>query len=233
MKRMLLVTVLTLFLISACAPTATPTPTATATRTATPLPPTATATVLPPVLWPRQNVECLGGPEAEYPVIAELKTQVQYNIIGMNADATHWIIALPESGQECWISVNVVEISGNLSNIPEKKIPSTPTPASLAAPGNLQANMTCARERFKTNGQYYFMSIHLTCDDVDENETLIKVFRDGVVVALLEKDITEYVDLPTLYPGQGTIHYQVQNIASDGHTSESADLHLSYVCSLY
>jgi hypothetical protein len=72
-----------------------------------------------------------------------------------------------------------------------------------------------------------------TWDDVEENETLIKVFRDGVVVALLEKDITESVDLPTLYPGQGTIHYQVQNIASDGHTSESADLHLSYVCSLY
>jgi len=235
MKRILFLVVLTFFIVTACVPATMPPPTATttATQTATSLPPTATATVPPPLLSPKQSVECLGGPGTEYPILAELKPGVQYKIIGMNKDGTHRIVSLPEKDQECWVSAYEVQISGNMSLVTEKEIPPTPTPKPIAAPANLQGTTFCLLSSFQkipNARRFPFITVRLSWEDFENEETAIEVVRDGIKIAQLEKNSTEFSELITTYPEQGIIQYSVQNIASDGRRSEISKLNLPYVC---
>jgi hypothetical protein len=150
----------------------------------------------------------------------------------MNMDGTHWIVSLPENDQECWVSVNMVGISGNMSNIPEKRTPPTPTPVPVAAPANLQGQISCIWTKDWVT-HYASITVILTWEPVEENVTVIKIFRDKIAIARLSRPDNKYVDKPALYPGKGTIHYEVQNISADGRISETTELYLTYICAFY
>lgn len=102
---------------TALAPDYTPTPEATPTLGA----PQATAI---------KDSNCRFGPGQAYEITGYLLSQQTAPIVGRRSDSTWWVIQT-EAGVKCWIWDELVEVSGDISNVPIVEAPPTPTPSPL------------------------------------------------------------------------------------------------------
>ena len=113
-----------------------PTPTPTAqlpTSTSTPTPTvTPTPTLPPPIAIALQNAFCRYGPSQVYEPSAMLNQGQSAPIQGRNNDDTWWFV-LPEGERYgCWVWAGAVDASGDLSGVPRRLAPPTPTPTPYA-----------------------------------------------------------------------------------------------------
>lgn len=124
-------------------PTATITPTATWTVTPIPTPtdtplPTATPTITPtpiPVASLRiastEPVNVRSGPGRVFPVVGKVNNGETYDVIGTNAAGSWWKICCFDGQKKGWVSVELVELTGPLDEVPVLNVP-TPTPRPTA-----------------------------------------------------------------------------------------------------
>jgi hypothetical protein len=71
-----------------------------------------------PELTPLEEVNCRMGPGTAYEVVTRLPVGAQFPINGRNGDSTWWYVKVPASGQFCWVWGDLVETSGDTSNVP-------------------------------------------------------------------------------------------------------------------
>ncbi len=115
-------------------PTSTPTATPIPTATPSPIPPTPTITPTPAaqVRITSKSANVRSGPGLVFPVIGSVSQGETYDVTGTNATGAWWRICCLEE-KEGWVRSDLVEISGNLNDIPVVTIP-TPTPRPTATP---------------------------------------------------------------------------------------------------
>ncbi|MEK6256678.1 MAG: hypothetical protein N2C13_05100 [Chloroflexota bacterium] len=123
-------------------PTSTSTPTPIQAVTAT-LPPTATATPLPTVtpqpvfLTLKESAFCRQGPGTIYPILEFVPAGYQTEVIGIGdlgeqyLGQIWYILAAPESGENCWVYGELVELSSDGSGLAMVVAPPTRTPLPL------------------------------------------------------------------------------------------------------
>lgn len=179
--------------------TATPFPTQTplsATSTGTPPPPTATIapteTLTPsptlsptPITFPtiifNTNANCRLGPSTSYNQVTNFFTNRSTTAEGRNRDSS-WLWVKTSAGN-CWINVATLKDPINFAFLPV--IPFTPLPE---APSRLTVfQLECTGRT----------SVTLRWPDVT-GETGYTLYRNGIQLAKLRADLTEYIDFPPL-----------------------------------
>ncbi len=109
----------------------------------------------------RQNAVCRDGPTKEYPILAYFNVGEVLNIVGKNQQGTSWVVENPTNGRPCWIAGNLVDFSGDITQVsiinpdppptpttePEENPPSLP-PCSSYGPNN------CPQDRCVPQGAY-------------------------------------------------------------------------------
>jgi uncharacterized protein YgiM (DUF1202 family) len=86
-----------------------------------------------PLVTARTNANCRGGPGTGYDIITSLSEGQSAAIEGRNTESSWWAIDPGVGGKTCWISVSVVDVSGDISGVaviapPPLDITDTPTP---------------------------------------------------------------------------------------------------------
>jgi uncharacterized protein YgiM (DUF1202 family) len=111
-----------------------PTATATATTTAM-LEPTATFTVtpspVPPSLLVNTNAVCRVEPGVDFPVAGYLVEGAMPDVSGVVEGELNWWLIQLDNEKNCWISDNVVTLTGQISSLPRLSPTVTPTETPL------------------------------------------------------------------------------------------------------
>jgi len=107
------------------APTGEPPILVTATPAATATPQGVVVTILRNI----QNVR--SGPATYYDIIAQVRKDEQYQVVGANADLT-WVV-INVRGTQGWLSRDILSTFGNLNTVPLITPPPTPTPLPATA----------------------------------------------------------------------------------------------------
>lgn len=107
-------------------------PTVTATPSSTPtLTPTATPTV-PVVSAAGYFLVVREGPSESFNAIGVVDSTTQLQLVGVSPDGAWFQVFFEESPTDFgWVSAQVVEISGNFSNLPVVQAPPLPTPVAV------------------------------------------------------------------------------------------------------
>jgi uncharacterized protein YraI len=101
-------------------------PTATSIPTST-LPPSVVATA-------GINLNCRSGPSSNFDLIIVLNQGASGKVIGKNSVNTpKWYQLELEDGKQCWVAGDSLTITGDVSGVPEKASPPTPTPVPPAS----------------------------------------------------------------------------------------------------
>ncbi len=116
----------------------------------TALPDTPAQTVTPPPQEPMAEAlttaNCRSGDNTVFPVATSLRQGETAPIAGRNQASTWWFISW--NGLTCWVSDDLIGISGDTGSVPVLASPPTPTPSEepLAAPAPLspQGGIKCA-----------------------------------------------------------------------------------------
>jgi uncharacterized protein YraI len=115
------------------ADSATPAPTDTAAATSTPADtatPVNTATSTVPTAHVNQNTNCRSGPGTVYDLRYTALIGVDLTIVGRTTLNDYVIVNDPNHpGQTCWLWLQYVDVSGDLSTLPLSTPPPTPTPS--------------------------------------------------------------------------------------------------------
>ena len=153
------------------------TPAGTLVPVETPTPP-----VSEPLVTFIQNANCRKGPAGAYNVTTALELGVQTAAVGRNEPSTWWLVIVPSTDIQCWVSGVTVETAGDVSNLPV--VPVDPVPG---APGNFQvAKATCS-----ANLNNY--PVKLEWSDVS-GETGYRLYRDGSQLGQVGANATSYSD---------------------------------------
>lgn len=113
---------------SATATLAPPTEIPSATPSATPETPQATATPETVAAEVITNAFCREGPGTVYRDITAYPVGTTLEVDGVNPERTWWRVMIPSTGGSCWISGNLLSLSGNTDTVPVLNPPPTPTP---------------------------------------------------------------------------------------------------------
>ena len=97
--------------------------------------PEATPTLGAPQATAIKDSNCRFGPGQAYEITGYLPNTQTAPIVGRRSDSSWWVIQT-ETGVKCWIWDELVEVSGDISNVPIVEAPPTPTPSPvpLSAP---------------------------------------------------------------------------------------------------
>jgi CSLREA domain-containing protein len=88
---------------------------------------TLTPTLAPPLALARQNAFCRYGPSQVYEPSAMLNQGQSAPIQGRNDDDTWWFVLPGGERYGCWVWAGAVEATGDLSGVPRRQAPPTPT----------------------------------------------------------------------------------------------------------
>ena len=96
---------------------------------------TATATKPPPVTATASiNLNCRSGPAVTFDLVVVFNQGASGNVIGKNtAHTPKWYQLELEDGKQCWVADDSLTVTGDVSGIPEKPSPPTPTPVPPAS----------------------------------------------------------------------------------------------------
>jgi hypothetical protein len=156
-----------------------------ATPGATPIPiytPTAVATEAPPQVTLIQNANCRKGPATAYSVTTALELGVQTAAVGRDEPSTWWLVKVPQTDIECWVSDTTVDKSGDLSALPV--VPVDPLPGK-------PSNFAVGKATCSANLNNY--PVRLEWSDVSY-ETGYRLFRNGSQLTQLSANETDYSD---------------------------------------
>ncbi len=103
--------------------TETPTPTQSPTQTPRPAVVTATATA---------NANCRLGPDAKFKLVEIIAQGTSSPVIGQNTNYPSWWQLELTDGQQCWVSADLLTISGNTAGIPN--VDTLPLPTTFNSP---------------------------------------------------------------------------------------------------
>lgn len=111
-------------------PTATPTPEETPTAT---IPATSAITITPTPGETTGTLDrngfCRTGPGTVYPPATAYEAGTELVIEGQNSfQPKWWVVLVPSTGGNCWISDAVLTVNGPTAQLPEIQAPPTPTP---------------------------------------------------------------------------------------------------------
>ena len=178
--------ILTCDLMSTSSPivaaTAGPTPTSEifAVPTLTPEP-TATESG-PPLLTFIQDANCRKGPGARYDVLTSLMKGTQSPALGRNEASNWWLVQVPQTDIQCWVSGISLEGGGDPGQTPLVDVGPLPgIPVGLAA-----GKTTCS-----ANLNAY--PVELGWND-GTGETGYRLYRNGTLVVTLGANADSYVD---------------------------------------
>ncbi len=188
------------------------------TETLTPLPldtptPPSALTVLaePPTLAPsesatpfayptvafQRNTNCRIGPLKNYFLQTSFIEGRYSTAEGRNQDSS-WLLVKPYEGPSCWISVSNVKDPGNYSYLPVVDFPPLPeAPFQMVV-----SKRDCAGRNL----------IILHWPDV-AGETGYHIYREGIMLASLKENATEYRDYP---PEAKSYFYEIESLNAYG-----------------
>jgi hypothetical protein len=157
---------------------------------------TATPITFPTVAFQR-NTNCRLGPLKNY-FLQTSFIQGRYSTAeGRNQDSS-WLLVKPFEGPSCWISVSNVKDPGDYSYLPVVDFPPLPE-----APSQM---VLVKRDCMGHN------MIILHWPDVT-GETGYRIYREGISLATLKINATEYQDYP---PDGNSYFYEVESINDYG-----------------
>lgn len=178
----------------------TPAPTLIPVETATSLP-SATPPALEPLVTFIQNANCRKGPGGAYDVTTSLELGVQTPAVGRNEASTWWLVKVPSTVIECWVSGTTVKTVGDVSGL--VVVPVAPLPA---APAGFQViKATCS-----ANLNDY--PVKLGWAD-GSGESGYRLYRNGSLLAELGANATSFTD-PA--PKGSELSYEIEAFSAMG-----------------
>jgi len=143
---------------------------------------TPTSPASEPLVTIIQNANCRKGPGGAYNVTTSLELGVQTAAVGRNEPSTWWLVIVPSTDIQCWVSGVTVETAGDVSNLPV--VPVDPVPA---APGNFHVAKTTCSANLNN------FPVKLEWADVS-GETGYRLYRNGSQLAQVGANATSYTD---------------------------------------
>lgn len=98
---------------------------------------------IPPYAEILTNAACRAGPGLDYSIVDYLEPGQTAPIEGRNDDSSWWYILSPNLGSQCWISGQLVELTGDYSQAPIVETPPIPLPAITDTP--VPAQFDCSQ----------------------------------------------------------------------------------------
>lgn len=179
---------------------------------------TSTATIL----TVDSNTNCREGPGLSYKIVIVLVPGTTYQMIGRTTDNTYWIVTEIGKATPCWVPAEMSNAYGNVNQLPVTT-PAAPTSAAgtLQPPTGLSYQYECVYNGYNSN-----ITVNLKWNDRSNNELGFRVYRDGVIVADLPADYTQYTDL---FAGSASVLYTYR-IAAYNATGEALGGTISFSC---
>jgi hypothetical protein len=163
---------------------------------------TATPITFPTVAFQR-NTNCRVGPLKNY-ILQTSFIQGRYSVAeGRNQDSS-WLLVKPFEGPNCWISVSNVKDPGNYSYLPVADFPPLP-----------EAPFQMVVDKRDCVGRNLVV---LHWQDVT-GETGYRIYREGIMLASLKMNATEYRDYP---PDANSYFYEIESINAYGVSVRSS-----------
>jgi len=182
------------------------------------LPVVQTEVVVTPTLSPFvrfiDNGFCRSGPGTIYAVVTGFQPGSEVPAEGRNNENTWWVLNF--NGVRCWAAASVVETFGPVAGLPVIPAPPTPTPTATATT-SLQPPLPPQQLSIETRvctGSVY--SVSLRWLDPSGNEQGYRIYRDGVLIAIIGINSISYKDNP---PYGGPYQYGVESFNAAGASS--------------
>ena len=179
-------------------PSETPSPLPTASVELPTLTPGDTVT---PITYPtiafQRNTNCRVGPLKNYFLQTSFIAGRYSSAEGRNQDSS-WLLVKPFEGPNCWISVSNVKDPGDYSFLPVVAFPPLP-----------EAPFQMVLIKRDCGGRNLIV---LHWSDVT-GETGYRIYREGIMLASLKMNATEYQDYP---PDANSYSYEVESINTYG-----------------
>ena len=88
-----------------------------------------------PIAQTKEITPLREGPGPNYPSIAELSSGTTAEVIGISEDGDYWKVSVSDTGQEGWLRIASVNVTGDTSKIPVAAAPSPPiVPTEVTGP---------------------------------------------------------------------------------------------------
>jgi hypothetical protein len=143
---------------------------------------TPTATTKPSLFINVDGAKCRSGPGPDFKEIASYPTGTSLDMIAKDTADGYWLVKDPTSGDSCWVFVQDATPGGSFDVLPEIT-PAPSTQKAPAAPTIFYPNFACDATSLSTS---------LTWNDVADNETGYRLYRDGNKIADLPANATTY-----------------------------------------
>jgi uncharacterized protein YgiM (DUF1202 family) len=107
--------------------------------------PTPTAFNLTPEAVAVTNGNVRAGDNTGYAIVGSVVVGQRLQLVGRSASGSGWWYVQLPNGTRGWVAPSVVQVSGDLSNLPRVNPPATPTPVATATPTLPDAIITNVR----------------------------------------------------------------------------------------
>lgn len=171
----------------------------------------STPTFSQPMASVGEVTNCRTGPGTNYERVAQIFPKDQVEIIGF-FPPNYWIVSTKFG--ECWLSGEFATPAGSFTTVP-----------TVTAPPTLEGGKPEAAT-FPNNGWTYFCyapgqaDITLSWNDKADNESGYRVLRDGVIIAELAVNSTNFSETINLISGQ-SVAYQIRAYNLIGETDST------------
>ncbi len=195
-------------------PSETPSPTPTDTPSATPTE-TATNTPAPPMLSVSAATNCYAGPSNRYGLVYTMRPGIMALVVGMDLPDSYWIISVPGyPGTVCWLFSQYALVVGDTSSLPS---PATPQASNytLSEPKNLR--ISCYSEPYSDDASTWSVSLRWTT--TEPNQTGVRIYRYGRIVAVRGSHASYYNDYFIHYDFHSGVRYGVQAVSGSAVSS--------------
>jgi hypothetical protein len=180
------------------APSETPFPAPTASADLPTLTPADTETPITfPIVTFQRNTNCRVGPLKNYFLQTSFIEGRYTTAEGRNQDSS-WLLVKPFEGPNCWVSVSNLKDPGNYSYLPVVDFPPLP---------EVPFQMVVVKRDCEGRSL-----VVLSWPDVT-GETGYRIYREGIMLASLKMNATEYQDYP---PIANSYFYEIESINNYG-----------------
>jgi len=154
----------------------------------------------PPTAEVIQNAFCRTGPSQVFEAEDSFVAGVRLNVDGRLANSSWWRVKAPD-GKSCWISANLISLSGDLDSVPVLASPPTPAPVITDTP-TPTASHTPTETEYAPDlpppapdlyspenygsiqcGPYYTISVTLSWSEVSDNDGIFAYEYELIDVA--------------------------------------------------
>jgi hypothetical protein len=195
---------------------------------------TPTPVSLIPTVTVTTDTNCRTGPNINYQLVTVFKVGASAEVIATYPN--YWVIEyVGGNGATCWLWDQYATVAGDTSQLPlatPPPLPPTPTPAPSApkSPKIKDISRTCEDISEPSDlFPIWEVTVVIKWDDRSENEKGFNIYRDGSLLATVDKNHEEYTDVFThsLIIQGSDVEYGVQSYNDEGE-SEIKDETIDY-----